>query len=336
MKDVNIILIVIDSLRHDYATDDPFFMGFSKRGLSFERMYSPSTFTNANMSSVRSGVYPPRHGWRSWPKTQPIKENIKTLEDFLGEAGYRVVNEITMPINYGETQKFIDDEDLFRDKTAQEPFFLFSQYMNIHRGILERRVFGVPHYRNLISDAGDFIKKAFEWAVKCGFDDRTFWIVMGDHGIRLDGDVRTVETRDAGCGQVYDYRNRVYCALVGPGIESRSIRSACSQIDLLPTILDYCDIPQTIPEGFLEIQGVSAFDEPDPDRYVYLEAQSPYSRWPSKMPNVFGATDGRMKLMLTPEGFKCYDLINDPNEEDDRLSFVELEPMLDFIQEINR
>lgn len=345
MKDVNIILLVIDALRHDYAMDDPFFKELSGRGLSFERMYSPSTFTNANMSSVRTGMYPPRHGWRAWCsatvpagwKTPSIKENIKTLEDFLREAGYRVANEITMPfVKYGETQGFVDDGNVFRDMTVQEPFFLYSQYMGIHRGVLERRDFRVDHYRGFIGDAGNFVRKAFGLAGGYGFDNKTLWVVMGDHGIRLDGDARVVETRDSGCGQIYDCRNRVYCVLVGPGIEPRSIRGACSQIDLLPTILDYCGIPQTVPEGFLEIQGVSAFDEPDPDRYVYLEAQSPFSRWPSYTPNVFGATDGKMKLVLTPEGFKCYDLVNDPGERDDKLSFVELESMLDFIREIKR
>ena len=336
MKDANVILLVIDSLRYDYAMDNVFFTNLSKRGLSFERMYSPSSFTSANMSSVRSGMYPPRHGWRSWPGNRLIKENIKTLEDFLCEAGYHVANEITMPINYGETQEFVDDGNVFRDMTAQEPFFLFSQYMGIHKGVLENGCYVVAHYRSLLSNARSFIGKAFDQAKEYGFDNKTLWVIMGDHGIRLDGDVKIVETGDAGAGQIYDFRNRIYCVLIGPGIEPRVLRGACSQIDLLPSILDYCEIPQTVPEEFLEIQGVSAFKEPDPDRYVYLEAQSPFSRWPSETPNVFGATNGRIKLMLTPEGFKCYDLVNDPNETDDKLSFVELEPMLDFIREIKR
>jgi len=336
LKDVNIILLVIDSLRYDYAMDDPFFIELSGKGLSFERMYSPSTFTSANMSSVRSGMYPTRHGWRSWPEAQPIKENIKTIEDFLGKAGYHIANEIAMPIDYGATQMIVDDGNLFREKTANEPFFLFSQYMGIHRGILERRDFRILNYRNLVDGAGGFVRKAFGRADECGFEDRVLWIIMGDHGIRLDGDVKAVETLDAGAGQIYDFRNRVYCVLVGPDIESYVIRGACSQIDLLPTILDYCGIPQSVPEGFLEFQGLSAFREHDPDRYVYLEAQSPYSRWPSSTPNVFGVTDGRMKLMLTPEGLRCYDLVNDPDERDDKLSFIELKSMLDFIQEINR
>jgi len=194
----------------------------------------------------------------------------------------------------------------------------------------------VAHYRSLLSDARTFIEKAFDQAKECDFDNKTFWVIMGDHGIRLDGDVKVVETRDAGAGQIYDFRNRIYCVLIGPGIEPRVLHNVCSQIDLLPSILDYCEIPQTVPEDFLEIQGVSAFKESDPDRYVYLEAQSPYSRWPSKTPNVFGATNGRIKLMLTPEGFKYFDLVNDPNETDDKLSFVELGPMLDFIREIKQ
>ena len=138
----NIILLVIDTLRYDYAMSDPYLKELSKKGLSFERMYSPSTFTNANMSSVRSGMYPPRHGWRSWPKTTPFRENIKAIEDFLDEAGY-CFNRISLPMNVGETQKIVESEKALQTMTRQEPFFLYSHYVDIHDGyFFEKKEYG--------------------------------------------------------------------------------------------------------------------------------------------------------------------------------------------------
>jgi hypothetical protein len=85
----------------------------------------------------------------------------------------------------------------------------------------------------------------------------------------------------------------------------------------MPTILDYCDIVLEEP------QGKSAFDESESNRLVYLEAQSPFSIWPSETPNVFGMTNGKVKLMLTPEGVKFYDLIADPLEKNNLTSSTE-------------
>ena len=332
MEMKNVILLVIDTLRYDYAMRDPYLKELSEKGMSFERMYSPSTFTNANMSSIRSGMYPPRHGWRSWPGTYPLGDNIKTIEDFLDESGYSY-NAIEMPMNLGETQALIEQGGLFLWMTEQEPFFLYSQCMYIHD---ER--FGHVYvndssdFATFLPPAVDFIKTAFGRVEAQGFDNDTLWIIMSDHGVGMRGDKLGGEGYDVGAGQLYDFRNRIYCVLIGSDIEPQVMTGAYSQIDLLPSILDYCDIPPTIPEGYLEMQGVSVFDEPDPDRYVYMEAQSPNSIWPSEEPNVFGATNGRHKLMMTPDGNKLYDLDADPEEKNDLLA-VDTEAMIEFVEE---
>ncbi len=332
MEKPNIILLVIDTLRYDYAMSDPYLKELSKKGLFFERMYSPSTFTNANMSSVRSGMYPPRHGWRSWPGTYPLGENIKTLEDFLDENGY-CFNRISMPMKLGETQELIENEKSFQIKTQQEPFFLYSQCVDIHDKylLLCDGIYG--DYKECVPFAEYFVRTAFKRAESQNFENDILWIIMSDHGIGLEDDKLVDEGFDVGAGQIYDFRNRIYCVLMGSNIEPKVLTSAYSQIDLLPSILDYCEIQPTIPDGFLEMQGVSVFEEPNPDRYVYLEAQSPNSIWPSEQPNVFGVTDGKFKLMVTPRGHKCYDLTVDPEEKNDLLALVDLKSMLEFIEE---
>jgi arylsulfatase A-like enzyme len=105
---------------------------------------------------------------------------------------------------------------------------------------------------------------------------------------------------------------------MGSDIEPVVLNKAYSLIDLMPTILDYCDIPAKY------LPGRSAFrdHEIDENRLVYLEAQSPYSVWPSETPNVFGVTNGKIKLMVTPDGAKLYDLEADPGEKNNLLKKV--------------
>ena len=329
----NVILLVIDTLRYDFAMNDPYFKELSEKGLFFDRMYSPSTFTYSNLSSVRSGMYPPRHGWRSWPKIYPLGDNIKTLEHFLDEAGYSF-NGINLPCALFNTQKNIEDKSLFIGRTQQEPFFLYSHCWYIHDSRFSSHSESEKDYATFLPPAVDFIKTAFDRADAQNFDNDTLWIIMSDHGVGMKDEVLAGEGIDAGAGQIYDFRNRIYCVLIGPGIEPEVLPGAYSQIDLLPSILDYCDIQPTIPDGFLEMQGVSVFEEPDPDRYVYLEAQSPHSIWPSEEPNVFGATDGKFKLMITPEGDKFYNLVVDPEEKNDLSKSIDFKSMLDFVEEI--
>ncbi len=320
MKELpNIILLVIDTLRYDYAMADPFFNSLAKKGMFFERMYSPSTFTNANMTSVRTGMYPIDHGARTWPKTRPLSDDVKTLEDYLKEAGYHISNKITMPMVLGETQAFIEDTNIFARKTKHEPFFLYSQYLNIHNRIF----FGAgvditeKNYRSLIPNAGNFVKLAFQQAEERQLEREILWVIMSDHGIGLSDDQLAGEGADVGAGQLYDFRIRIYCVILGLDIEPRVLGSAYSLIDLMPTILDYCDIALEEPKG------KSAFDESESNRLVHLEAQSPFSIWPSETPNVFGMTNGKVKLMLTPEGVKFYDLTADPLEKNNLTSSTE-------------
>ena len=330
-------MLIFDTLRYDYAMENPVFKELSQKGLFFERMYSPSTFTNAIMTSVRTGMYPPRHGWRTWPESHPIGDNIKTIGSFLEDAGYTVSDDITMPTPFGEdrTEIYTSNINAFKEKTSQEPFFLYSQYLRIHDGLFRtHRDMTDKNYLSLVSRAGHYANRAYEYIMRQKFDNEILFIISSDHGVGLEKERLSSMELDVGAGQIYDFRNRAYCVFIGRKIKPQVLKSAYSLIDILPSILDYCGIDTTVPDGFLEMQGVSVFGDPEPNRYVYMEAQSPYSIWPSEWPNVFGATNGKVKLMLTPEGYKFYNLVLDPEEEKDLFSGQDIGKALDLIQEI--
>lgn len=301
-KAVNVVILLLDTLRHDYAMEIPAYRSLAKRGWVFERMYGGSTFTYPNLCTLRSGLYPHRHGWRTWPHGGPFQAEA-TLCGCLKKAGYHIDTTLNVP-----------PENATRElnRPRREPFFRFCWFTGIHdqmfrAGMPER---GIPHATYV-----SYLQGAKEWASKAValFKDDLI-VLLGDHGVGLQGDRLKKEGLDVGAGQVYDFRIRVPCVLAGPGIEPRTIKEVHSLADLMPTILDLLGL--SIPEG---LDGVPVGQRQEP---VFLEAQSPHSIWPSKEPNVFGAVAGSLKVMATPEGWRCYDLASDPGESTHRADLL--------------
>lgn len=314
---MNVAILLLDTLRYDYAPQIPAFQELAKQGWVFERMYGSSTFTYSNMCSLRSGLYASRHGWRTWPKGGPFRADT-TLERCLCQAGYHIDDTLKTPLAY-ECRKL--------KRPKQEPFFRFCWYLGIHDRVFSKGIpkTGVPPemYKRCMKDTAQWATEAIEL-----FSDSLI-LLLGDHGLGLQGDKLRGEGCDVGAGQVYDFRVRVPCVLAAPGMKPRTIEETHSIVDLMPTILDILDLP--IPEK-LDGKVVGQRTEP-----VLLEAQSPYSIWPSEKPNVFGATDGHLKAMITPVGDMCFDLQTDPAEKMNRPDLLEGERcqnLLTFIREM--
>ena len=340
----NVILILEESLRYDYAVKTPIFQELRGMGLFFERIYVSSTFTLGNLSSIRSGMYPPRHGWRRWPIHNEFKANkIKTLEKFLVDAGYTIVSNLAPPFSPRSTQQLLINDEMFERSTAKRPFFIYAHHNHLHEVVFPE--VGPPNDAHSVYEENmvwidKYIRNTFAMIESHGLKDDTLVVITSDHGLGLSGDGHKVKGRgDFGAGQIYDFRTRIPCAIIGPGIGPEVMKGACSNVDLLTTILDYCGIPLEYAPGHLKPQGISAFSEPDEDRLIYMEAQSPNSIWPSGDPNVFGATDGKVKIMRTPIGNLCFDLLADPEEKCSTPESVpsgRRQEMLEFVERIKR
>lgn len=306
----SVVILLIDTLRYDHAGLIPAFDILGEHGITFERIYGGSTFTYPNVCTLRSGLYPKTHGWRTWPHAYPPIPKFRaetTLTDCLRDAGYHISNTMAVPLCN-------DHRRLYRPK--REPFFRFCWYMHIHDSMFRAGIpsTGIPPetYRRQVNQARRWIAEAVEM-----FSDSLIFL-FGDHGIGLAGDKLRDEGPDVGAGQIYDFRIRIPAVLAGPGVEPRHIPGASSLADIMPTMLDILGLP--IPP---DLDGYVAGQRNEP---VLLEAQSPYSIWPSQTPNVFGATDGRLKIMVTPDGVLCFDLHGDPAEEHNRPDLLATRP----------
>jgi len=312
----NVAVLLLDTLRYDYAMDVVDFRDTANRGWVFERMYGGSTFTYPNLCSLRSGLYPIHHGWRTFPNNDPFRADV-TFCDILKEAGYHISTTMETPP---------EEITMKVERPHREPFFRFCWFTGIHDCVYSWTCHGVPkdHYADCIQTCTEWLDRALKL-----FSDSLI-LVFGDHGVGLEGDVLRDEGHDVGAGQIYDFRIHVPCVLAGPMLEHRVIKEAYSLADLMPTMLDILGLP--IPEG-LDGYVVGQREEP-----VFLEAQSPYSIWPSPVPNVFGAVsvDGTMKVMSTPEGWRCYDLAADPKEQIDRQDLLDSEEGQQLVEFVKR
>ncbi len=103
-----------------------------------------------------------------------------------------------------------------------------------------------------------------------------------------------------------------------PNITKKRLNQQCSTIDLFPTILELLGIKYS-----KEIQGKSLMgiinNSEKYEREIFAETGGLYGPWPSpKEHNVFCIRKNNKKIIFnkTPKTWEFYDLIKDPNEQD--------------------
>ena len=102
-----------------------------------------------------------------------------------------------------------------------------------------------------------------------------------------------------------------------PNNNSSKINNQCSTLDIFPTILDLANISK----NDINFQGKSLFslqENNNESRDIFVETGGLYGPWPSpEKHNVFCVKSNGKKLIFneTPETWEFYNLIKDPNEQ---------------------
>jgi choline-sulfatase len=170
VKDVNVVLIVIDALRSDHLpfygyekNTAPFLGELSKKAVVFENTFAPSSWTSPGTASIFTSMYPFQHGVlmgllaiRSAQKIDPnvkinrIPEKITTLTEVLKKQGYQtygVADNLNIDKRQGFTQGFDEFKTFmyraaptvnaavknWKDRLmANGKYFLYLHYMEPH------------------------------------------------------------------------------------------------------------------------------------------------------------------------------------------------------------
>ena len=349
MNKQNVIIVMIDGGRLDFATNSKVFTKLKNQSAFFSQSITYAPHTIAAMHAVFSGSYGSRTGTNSYWSTFQFKKNkFKTLTEYLKDFNYYthadVINRLVIP-KQGFDKYVIHDEendvllerhiDLIHEMNTlskkQENFFLYLHYSNIHTGIMNEvlkvydnfskdffsnKKLNQERYTKLFNGAENYLEAILNEIFHLGLNKNSIVLVMSDHGISI-GEKIGERAYGAFC---YDYTLRTFAYFIIPGISSREINQQVRTIDFMPTILDYLQI--ALDNNYEKIDGTSLMPLIQgvsiPEQIAYSETGNPFNKKkPPKEPNTKSVRTSKWKLILNQhnDSKELYNLESDPNEE---------------------
>ena len=343
----NVIIIMIDGGRLDYALNSKTFSNIKSNSVFLSQSITYGPHTIAAMHAVFSGCYGSRTGTNSYWSTYKFKKNqFKTLTEYLHEHDYYthadVINKLIVP-KQGFDEFHIHDEEnddltsnhisllnQMKKLSNEKNFFLYLHFSNIHTGI-KKEVLDVYHnhseeffknnelnrnrYSKLFYKAEIYLESILNEIKKLSLDDDTLILIMSDHGVST-GEKFGEHAYGAFC---YDYTLRTFTYFLSKDLPSIEIKQQTRTIDFLPTILDILKIPLDNNSGNLD--GVSLLPLIDgsyiPENFAFSETGNPlYDKVPPKEPNVKSIRTSKWKLIFNEhdDTKELYNLEQDPDE----------------------
>ena len=365
----NVIVILIDGGRVDFAKKSESFLKLQKNSIFFPNSITYAPYTNAAMHAFISGSYGNRNGTYSyWHSSKFKSDNFKTLTDYLKELDYHTCfdghSDLILPRkNFDEY--FVHDENetnlidthkqLINKMKAENQngknFFLYLHYSKIHTGLKNEVLipydnFSMDYFNNieknnnrysiLFENASLYLEKLFELIQLLELDKNSIILVLSDHGVSI-GEKIGERAYGAFC---YDYTIKTFSYIQIPGIKPDVILKQVRHIDFLPTILDILEIPKD--KSFSEIDGKSLLPLINKQDYTesiaFSETGNPLKeKRPPKIPNIKSVRTSDWKLILNEynNSKELYNISNDPLEEEnliDQKLEIELDLWNEFLK----
>ncbi len=276
----HIILITIDTLRADHLSCYQYqgiktshIDHLAKEGTIFEHAYTSTPITLPAHASILTGLYPQAHGVYN-NATYFLNPSTVTLPEVLKDDGYKTaafVSAYVLHSRYGLNQGFQVYNDflpmakngvkslhnLYDERKAEQttilalewlsenrdkPCFLWIHYFEPHAPYLPPEEFKLAYISEPYDGEIAYVDHCIGLLIKGVRDmniyDHTAFILTSDHGEGLG------EHEEMTHGVfLYDSTLHVPLIIRLPGITNRSIPALCRNIDIFPTIMDYCGLP---------------------------------------------------------------------------------------------
>jgi phosphoglycerol transferase len=270
-KPYNLVIFLQESLGAEYTGHlgglplTPNFDALSKKAMTFTNIYSTGTRSVRGIEAVVTG-FPPTAS-RSVVKLSNAQNGFFTVADALKQRGYDtsfvyggMANFDNMAgfFNGNGFDKIIDETDydtskaafkgvwgysdedlvekannLYKSYESEEPFFsmLFSTSNHDPFEFPDGRVELYEQPKNTVNNAikyADYaIGKFFDLAKKEAYYENTIFLIVADHNTRTYGDYL-----------VPIHKFHIPAIILGPNVDPSIYSKLCSQIDLMPTVLD--------------------------------------------------------------------------------------------------
>ena len=356
----NIVFILLDGARWDRLNKSQEFSELIKQGTLLNNVNTAIPYTIGSVNVTFSGLYGKENGIDAYYKMFRLKKSIKNLPEILKENGYftacdlltdKIIANRGFDIHQAHNEyeddllvrhpKFIDE---CIEKAEDKPIFLFLHSTRIHtvtvseilkkyewdnKTFYENKEQNLENYDKVFQEIGQYTKKIKEHIDNSKLKNNTILIFFSDHGTGVG---ERFGERNYG-SFTYEETIRSFYLFIGENIRANIQSSSLREtIDIMPTILDFCQISAEIDYPGENIMSfLSGTNEKIEDKeYVFSETGALHGPYPSpKEPNVFCIKNSKYKLMYlkTPNEWKLFDLENDPNEVsnifDEKLEFVQ-------------
>ena len=343
----NIILVLLDGSRWDRLHISSDLMMLSEKGTLLNNVTTVAPYTFASVNGIFTGLYGKENGVNAYYKMFKLKESAEFLPEILKKNGYvtscnlisdKVISSRGFDI-YQSHNEYEDDLTVTHPQllkktfeiAGKKPIFTFLQFSKIHTATVsevlkkyewndktfyEKKDQNLFIYDNAFLTAGKYAKIIYDELSKLGKLSNTIIIFFSDHG--------------TGVGERFGERNygvylfeetiRTFYLFIGPNItKNEKYEGLLTTIDILPTILELCQIDQ---EYILPGKSISNFltrqnEKLSAKPFVFSETGGLQGPFPSPHePNVFCIKSSSHKLIYYKgsQEWLLFDLLNDPCE----------------------
>jgi arylsulfatase A-like enzyme len=312
----NIVCILIDQLRKDAADQwAKKISQTAEAGVVFEGMRAVAPWTYPSVISLLSGLYPQQHGadGRSDNVLSTFDPKVPLIQKLLQSKGYRTSAFVTNPFlhTWNAFHKGFDKYDVhfinsqgnrrgfakhviipgqmyanvvnasivehFDATPYDRAEFTYIHYMDVHDPWIEAPYEG--GYKNAVQYVDERVIEIYRYFMK-RYNGALLFLVTSDHGkaFRDDEQVGHGMPWRKDKGSVHDFNLKIPFWIFPSRFirESRRIFTPCSNIDVIPTLLDWLNISPPYPlPGISLLPSIQDEATLPADRPVYSKA----TRW---------------------------------------------------------
>ncbi len=344
----NLIFVLLDGTRHDRLHISKEFSELKNEGTLLNNVTAAAPYTFAATNSIFTGLFGKENGVNAYYKMFRLKDSVDFMPEFLQKNGYftscdlisnKVISKRGFDIHQSHDE-YKDNllkrhPDLIKkslSKSNGKPIFCFLQFSRIHtvtvsevlkkydwdsQEFYDLKEKNLEVYDNAFIESGKYAKKIFETIKEMGIRNETILIFFSDHGTGVG---ERFGERNYGVF-TYEETIRTVYLFIGPNIlKNENFNFLLSAIDIFPTILELCKIDSKITfngKSFASLLQENKQNVSIERTETFSETGGLQGPFPSPMqPNVFCIKTPKFKLIYfkTPEEWKLFDLINDPQE----------------------
>jgi arylsulfatase A-like enzyme len=306
----NVVVVLIDQLRKDSSDRHLTRVNaLAERGVVFDDMRAVAPWTYPSVISLLSGLYPQQHGadgHATEDRLTYFDPEVPLLQKRLQAAGYAtaafVTNSFLLDWNafhqgfdtfdhhfirtqgnrrypvpvFAMSSMFADSVNPaarahFDARPLSSPEFTYVHYIDVH-GPWKSAPFA-PHYDNAIRFVDGKVVELYEYFMD-RYDGDLLFFVTSDHGRALHDDLEVgygPEWRKQKAS-VHDFNLRIPFAILPSRWipQARRIAGPSSNVDFVPTLLDWLDLPAEPPRPGVSLLPAILDGEPlPPDRPIY-------------------------------------------------------------------